>query len=327
MSISVAILGASGVVGQKVIALLAKNNKFTIEELVTSSRREGKVYEQSCDWHEELPMPQNIRNKIIVGLQDIKSDYVISCLPAKEAMTIEPFLAEKGKIIFSNASAFRMHTNVPLLIPEVNIHHISLLKQQHTEGKIITNPNCAAVGVALALRPLMDLETIKHVSVVTLQSISGAGYSGINSMAILNNTIPYIAQEAEKITTETKKILGEKHKKVNFAITTNVHRVPVKFGHVVNLHISFSNKVSASQVNEIYMAWNSTYNNLYKLYDDPLYPQSLNLTADDMRVHIGNIAQGDGCNIISLITLTHNLVRGAAGAVISNLESYLNYNI
>ncbi len=327
MVINVAILGATGVVGQKAIALLSFNPLFKIIELVASDQRIGQTFSDVCDWREpSISLPKEIGVIQLSSPQALKAEFIVSCLPSEIADHLEPMLAAQGKIIFSNASSFRMDNNVPLLVPEINSDHFSLLAKQATSGKIVNNPNCSAVGVTLALAPLAKLYKIDHVSVVTLQSISGAGYPGVPSLDIISNSIPHINGEAEKITAETKRILGSDNKKADFAVTTHVHRVPVIYGHTVTLHISFKEDITPNQAIEAYQAWNLKYPELFVIHKQLGRPQSTkDLRHDDMRVHIGHLSQGDKPNILGLVALSHNLVRGAAGAVIANMESYLRF--
>jgi len=325
VNISVAILGATGMVGQKAIALLSSNPHFDIIELVASDQRIGQSFQDICDWRELLiPLPKKIAALTMSTIYNLKADFIISCLPSDVAEVVEPILAEQGKVVFSNASPFRLHKNIPLLIPEVNLHHLQLIKKQETAGKIITNPNCSATGASLAIAPLMEVGEIDHISIVTLQSISGAGYPGIPSFDILGNTIPHINGESTKITEETKRILGDIENPAKFAITTQVHRVPVLYGHTITLHVTFKESIKINQALESYDAWNKKYPNLFLFHNENGRPQSSkDLTHDDMRAHIGHLCQGDKPNIINLVCLTHNLVRGAAGAVISNMEAYI----
>ncbi len=325
MAISIAILGATGTVGQKLIALLTNNKKFRITELVASEQKAGQIFGEVCDWREPfMPMPDEVASMQLMDASNLKADFVASCLPSDIAANIEPMLANQGKIVFSNASTFRMTPNVPLLIPEINKSHLSLLKNQDTSGKIITNPNCSAVGATLGLAPLMELGEIEHISVATLQSVSGAGYPGVPSLDILSNTIPHIPDEANKITEETKRILGTPISSASFAVTTHVHRVPVLYGHTVTLHVTFKNSVTRNDALSAYSKWNERYPGLYILHEKNGRPQSTkDLAHNDMRAHIGHLCQGDLPNVIGLVSLTHNLVRGAAGAVITNMESYL----
>ena len=327
MSINVAILGATGVVGQKAIALLIGNARFKIIELVASDHRIGQNYGEVCDWREpSINLLEEMATIKLSAAHALKADFIVSCLPSDIAQEVEPMLAAQGKIVFSNASTFRMEHNVPLLVPEINAEHLSLLATQETSGKIITNPNCSAVGITLALAPLINLGVIEHISVVTLQSVSGAGYPGVPSLDILGNTIPHIADEAAKITEETKKILGNANKAAELAVTTHVHRVPVMYGHTATLHIIFKDDINPAQAVEAYQEWNSRYPGLFLLHQQPGRPQATkDLHHNDMRIHIGHLCQGDRSNILGLVVLSHNLVRGAAGAVVANMESYLSF--
>ncbi len=327
MPINIAILGATGIVAQKVIALLQNSNNFNITELVASEQYIGKKYIEVCKWREPLiSLPEYIGEMKFKSVDAVESEFVVSCLPPNVAKDMEQKLSRAGKIIFSNASAFRMHENVPLLIPEINFTHLSLLKKQETSGKIITNPNCAAVGASLVLAPLMPLSKIEYVNVVTLQSTSGAGYPGVPSFDLIGNIIPNIADEADKITEETKKILGNVDNYASFTITTNVFRVPVLYGHFVTLYVKFERNIEIEKVIKEYDNWNSRFGNLFVLHKQKDRPQPVrDLTHDDMRIHIGNLKYSDQGNILSLVTLSHNLVRGAAGAVIANMDAYLRF--
>lgn len=233
-SINIAVLAAVGIVGQKVIALLQNSSRFRVTELIASERYTGKQYSKVCNWRESLiSMPGQVGTIMLKPANQVESDFVISRLPSDVAKEVEPELSREGKIVFSNASAFRMNKDVQLLVPEINCSHLSLLAQQKTSGKIITNPNCATVGVTLALAPLMPLATIEHVNIVMLQSTSGAGYPGVPSLDIIGNVIPHVTDGADKITEETKKILGEPGASTDFVVTTNVYCVPVLYGHTV----------------------------------------------------------------------------------------------
>lgn len=313
MVIGVAILGATGVVGRKAYRLLQNHPMFRVDEVCSRNAVQKSMYD-NCS-----VMP-------IIHFEDLKSEFILSCLPTDAAPSIEIALAERGKIVFSNASCFRMEPNIPLLIPEINSRHLALLDQQKTPGKIIKNPNCSAVGIALALAPLMHLSEIQHVSAITMQSISGAGYSGVASMDILGNTIPHIEGEREKISQETKKILGSSTRPANFCITVHVHRIPVMYGHSATLHIKFKSIVSADMARMSYADWNKHHKELFVLHAQEDRPQCLkDLLDDDMRVHIGALRTGEDPTILGLNVLTHNLVRGAAGIAIANMESYLKH--
>ena len=210
--IPVAILGATGAVGQKLITMVQQHPSFELGELAASKQSQGRLYREASPWREEVPLSPDLEKKLstmtVCSPSQVKSPFALSSLPSPEAQEIEPLLASQGIHVLSNASALRMDPQVPLLIPEINRDHIELIKKQKTPGKIVTNPNCAAVFICLAIAPLRELGCLQHVSLTTLQGVSGAGYNGVSSMDILGNIIPYIDNEEDKIEEETKKILG-----------------------------------------------------------------------------------------------------------------------
>ncbi|MBS1959400.1 MAG: aspartate-semialdehyde dehydrogenase [Bdellovibrionales bacterium] len=320
----VAVLGATGPVGQKVITLLQDHPKFYVAEVAASEASARQVYGERVQWKNEIELPRDIAKMKIKRLNSIKSHYVISALPADIAKEIEPEFAKRGHIVCSNASAFRMHKDVPLMIPEVNSDHLSLLKKQNTEGKILCNPNCSTVFLAGPLAILKEIEDIEHVSVVTMQAVSGAGYPGVPSLDILGNLIPHISGEEEKICKETKKILGGPGNPLDCGITVHVHRVPIAHGHTVAAHVQFKNKVSQTQVMKALKQAEAKYKDFIKVHTADDRPQPLrDLNPADMRIHVGRIKQGDRSDTVGFIALGHNLVRGAAGAAIGILETYL----
>jgi aspartate-semialdehyde dehydrogenase len=218
-----------------------------------------------------------------------------------------------------------MSPDIPLLVPEINPHHLSLIDGQKTSGKRVNNPNCSATALACALAPILRNHSVRHISIVTLQSVSGAGYPGISSMDILGNTIPNIPGEAPKIVQELQKILGSVTDPLPIPITINVHRVPVLYGHGATIHILFNDP--APDVVDLYHQFNQNHP-LFVLHDGDDRPQALrDLSHDDMRIHMGPIhtaALGSDASVIALNILSHNLVRGAAGAVLANLACFLN---
>ena len=232
-----------------------------------------------------------------------------------------------GKIVCSNASAFRMHPQVPLIIPEVNRAHLSLLDHQvWDEGKILTNPNCSTVFLAGALAPLMALGEFEHISVVTMQALSGAGYPGVPAFDLLGNLIPHIGGEEEKIKLETKKILGSATHPLQVGVTVHVHRVPVVHGHTVATHVRFKSPMAAEAVLKQFQKVAAENENYIKVHTAQDRPQPLrDLNQHDMRIHLGRIKQGDHPNIVGFISMGHNLVRGAAGAAIAILEAYVQH--
>lgn len=314
---SVAILGATGLVGQKIITLLAQDEIFTIKELIASPDKAGKIYEDVVQWSLKTPCPSHINTLPISKIADIKSSYVLSALPTVQAEKSEKDLAQKGHHIFSNASAHRMDIDVPLLIHDINLESLHHISKQKTQGKIITNPNCVVSIVSGALAPLQKLGILKGIHMVTLQSASGAGYPGVPSMSLLDNTLPNILGEEEKIRMELHKMFPE--------MTPNLHvqvnRVPVRYGHTISLHLTYEDPIHVEKVQEAFAD-----SPIYKVHEHPMHPQPQDLTDDDMRIHLGRIHQNPNTpNHIQLVVLGHNLVRGAAGAAIGNMHAFVRH--
>lgn len=302
--IPVGVMGATGLVGKMARELLKEHPLFRLEQVAASPSSAGKELEG-----------RKLRQCL-----EITTPYVLSALPACVAKEVEPQLLQRGQHVLSNASAHRMDPHIPILIPEVNPSHLHWIQQQKTPGKMVTNSNCATVFAAMALQPLLDLGEVEHVSVVTLQGVSGAGYPGVSSLDILGNTIPYIPEEEAKICRELKKILGG-DQPVEWGVTAQVHRVPVLHGHTVCLNVRFQTAVSSKSVREVLEGRKS-----YQVHDDPYQPQPAKvLTPRDMRVHIGRIQQGGDAQTVGLVAMGHNLVRGAAGAALLNLEVLHNH--
>lgn len=328
MKINIAILGATGTVGQKAIKMLENHPLFQVSELVASDKNNGRKFADVCHWREEGEIPERLKNSKLLDYREVTAPYAISSLPAEIALEAEPYLTKKGIHVVSNASAFRRDPLVPLLIPEINSTHLSLLTKQQTAGKLITNPNCSTVFLALGLAPLLSLGEIEQVSVVTLQALSGAGYPGVPSMDILGNIVPNIGGEEEKIEWEINKILGTAEKLNQLAVTAHVNRVPVIHGHTVVMHVTYRNSVSVETVQEMFEKLSLERPELYRFYTESFRPQPLkDITSYDQRAHIGRIKQGANDRTIGLLSMGHNLVRGAAGAAILNLEllhQYLN---
>jgi len=326
--IAVALLGATGPVGQKVITLLENHPRFVLAEVAASEGSVGQLYGERVQWKNEVDLPASAARMKIIPLMSVQSKYVISALPADIAQDVEPALAKRGHIVCSNASAFRMDHQTPLLIPEVNLDHLSLLSKQSWSGKILTNPNCSTVFLAGALAPLRVLGEFDHVSVVTMQALSGAGYPGVSAFDLLGNLIPHIGGEEDKIRLETKKILGTAEVPATFGVTVHVHRVPVVHGHTVAVHLKFKTPVSAEDALRVFQETESKFPDFIKVHTAQDRPQPLrDLHPHDMRIHVGRIKQGDPSNgvkdTVGFISLGHNLVRGAAGAAISILDAYL----
>ncbi|MEX1013140.1 MAG: aspartate-semialdehyde dehydrogenase [Waddliaceae bacterium] len=317
-SIQVAILGATGLVGQKLIAMIADDPLIDLVEVAASEKNVGKTYGEAVVWKEVRELPKKTSELIIKPLTEVTAPFVLSALPAKVAEGVEFLLAERGQHLFSNASYHRMKENIPLLIPEINKDHLSLIKKQKTKGKIITNPNCATTIIALALHPLLSLGKVKHVSVVTMQAMSGAGYPGLSSLDMAGNILPFIQGEEEKIESETRKILGTAKELAPFHLTAHAYRVPIPHGHTATLHVGFDAPICIDEIQHLYQK------EPYQYYQSQRDPQpGRHISPYDQRVHIGRIKQGNEKNIVGLTSMGHNLVRGAAGATLLNLKAAL----
>ena len=235
--IPVAVLGATGSVGQKFIELLNNHPWFEVAEVAASERSAGKKYKEAVNWILSFPLPENVGNLIVKDcVPNLTSKITFSGLDSSVAGEIETQFAEEGYYVISNSKNHRMDDDVPLLIPEINPDHLELVKEQEYKGLIVTNPNCSVIGLAIALKPLHDNFGIDAVNVVTMQAVSGAGYPGVSSLDIIDNIIPYIGgNEEQKIETEPLKILGTyENNKINFSkfkISAQCNRVTVLDGH------------------------------------------------------------------------------------------------
>ena len=330
--ISVGVLGATGSVGQKFISLLENHPFFKITEIAASDRSAGKKYFEAVNWLEDKFIPADVRDLTVKSCsENFNSKVLFSALDASVAGEIEEELAKKGHIVISNAKNHRFSANVPLIIPEVNPDHLALVKfQNYGSGCIVTNPNCSTIGLVLSLAPLHKHFGIKHLNVVTMQAISGAGYPGIPSVDMIDNIIPYIGGEEEKLEKEPNKILGViKNNQItnaNITISAQTNRVFVKDGHTETVQINFENKPSKEDILEIWQNFKSMPQQLDLPFapkqpiiylDDPRYPQPrLHRNVDKgMAAVTGRLRE---CNLFDwkYVVLSHNTIRGAAGGTI-----------
>ncbi len=338
----VAILGATGAVGQRFVELLQGHPWFEIEVLAASERSAGKTYGEACKWVLESPMPQEVVDLTVVKT-DVKSvssagsvDLVFSALPGGLAGPIEEEFAEEYPVI-SKAKAHRMDPDVPLLIPEVNPDHLALLEVQRENhgwsGFISTDPNCSTIQLAMSLKPLMSFG-VKKVLVSTMQALSGAGYPGVPSLAIIDNVIPYIGGEEGKMESEPLKILGEfdgkRIKNADFVISASCNRVNVKDGHMESVFVELDQKPPVDEVKEALSSFVGEPQRL-KLPSAPERPIVVREEEDrpqprldrdegrGMSVVVGRIRE-DPIMTIKYICLGHNTIRGAAGAGILSAE-------
>ncbi|HIE31870.1 MAG TPA: aspartate-semialdehyde dehydrogenase [Methanosarcinales archaeon] len=335
-TLKVGILGATGAVGQRFIEALADHPWFELSSLAASERSAGKQYARAADWRLASGLPGEIGSRVVVSMkpEEVDADIVFSALPADVARTVEPAFARAGFMVASNASAFRQSPDVPLIIPEVNPDHLGLIDVQRDsrkwDGAIVTNPNCSVIMLAVTLKPMVQFG-IEDVKVATMQAVSGAGYDGVSSMAILDNVIPYIGGEEDKVENEAQKLLGtfDGNAVVNavFDVSASCHRVPVLDGHTEAVWISLADDPTPEEVRGAFLNFDPGLDlptepkPVIIVHDEPDRPQPrLDRNAGDgMSVSVGRIREG-----IRYIAMGHNTVRGAAGASVLNAEFMLS---
>jgi len=336
--IPVAILGATGTVGQKFIVLLEDHPFFKITELVASSRSAGKLYREACRWKQDIPVPEHIGRLMVKNTdQKLLSPLLFSGLDSSIAGPVEEAYADQGHFVISNSNNHRMDEDVPLIIPEINHDHFEIIKTQKYKGAIITNSNCSTMFLTMALAPLYNEFGIEAVQVTTLQAISGAGYPGVASMDILGNVIPHIGGEEEKMETEPLKILGKLDNNriipADFQISAQCNRVPVFDGHTETLSIKLKDRAEVEEVKEVLREFRGLPQEM-GLPFAPAHPLLLFEEGDrpqpardiwlnrGMSTCIGRIRP---CPVfdIKMVIMGHNTVRGAAGAAILNAETLL----
>jgi aspartate-semialdehyde dehydrogenase len=335
----IGILGATGVVGQRFIQMLEHHPWFEVAWLAASDRSEGKTYAEAVRWRLKTPIPANIAAmKVSPATPEGAPKVIFAALDASIAAEMEPRFAQAGCAVVSNSSALRMQTHVPLVIPEVNAGHIKLIDTQawrkQSGGYVVTNPNCSAIGLVLALAPLQQRFVLEAVMAVTMQAVSGAGYPGVASLDILGNVIPYIRNEEEKMEEETQKLLGRVNGTrvipAEFAMSAQCNRVAVEDGHTESISIRLKTKAKPE---EIIAAWNNFRGEPQelKLPSAPERPV-VYLEANDRPQPRFDIDMGAGmttvvgrlrpCGVLDwkFTVLSHNTIRGAAGAAVLNAE-------
>lgn len=340
----VGILGATGMVGQRFIQLLANHPQFEVTAVAASDRSQGKTYGEACAWRLTSEMPAAVRAMVVQPpAPPLDCDLVFSSLPGDIARETEGSFAAAGYPVISNSSAFRMDEDVPLLIPEVNHQHLGLLERQrrkYSKGFIVTNPNCSTIMLALALAPLHAAFGVEATVATTLQALSGAGYPGVASLDILDNVVPYIASEEEKIEAETTKILGRfsdaKIELAPMAVSAQCHRVNVADGHMAAVRVKFARKPSLAELRESLASFRSLPQEL-GLYSAPATPIAVRDEPDRPQPKLDRDA-GNGMTITvgrlnpdsvldyRFVVLSHNTIRGAAGAAILNAELLIALN-
>ena len=335
----VGILGATGIVGQRFIQMLERHPWFEVAWLAASDRSEGRPYAEAARWRLKTAIPADVAKMTVAPAKPEGSPKIIfAALDASIARELEPQFADAGCAVVSNSSALRMQQDVPLVIPEVNGDHIQLIETQpwrrKSGGFAVTNPNCSAIGLAIALAPLHRRFTLETVMAVTMQAVSGAGYPGVASLDILGNVIPYIAKEEEKMEEETQKLLGtlngSRVDPAPFAMSAQCNRVAVEDGHTESVAVRLRQK---AQPEEMIAAWNDFRAEPQQLHlpSAPAQPV-VYMTAPDrpqprfdcdlsagMTTSVGRLRK---CNVLDwkFTVLSHNTIRGAAGAALLNAE-------
>ncbi len=336
--IPVAVLGATGAVGQRMAVLLSGHPWFRLAEVAASERSIGKSYGEATRWILPGDIPEESRGLPVVPADSrLSSKIVLSAVDASVADEIEPLHARNGAIVVSNTKSFRMKPDVPLLIPEVNPDHLALLESQpwHASGGgIVTNPNCSVVGLAMALAPLHAAFGIESVVVTTLQALSGAGYPGVPSLDALGNVIPFIDGEEEKIEREPQKILGRlvgpRVQPAAFPISVSVNRVPVRDGHTESVFVRLARRAPIEEIGQTLSRFEGEPQRR-ELPSAPARPIRLREERDrpqpardveegfGMTVTVGRL-RADPVFDARFTVLVHNTVRGAAGAALLNAE-------
>lgn len=328
--IPVAILGATGSVGQRFVQLLADHPWFEIATLAASEKSVGKKYGEIVNWLMPTPLPPHIAQLEVEACDPkIRGDIIFSALDSSVAGEIETAFAAAKRLVVSNASNHRMHPHVPLLIPEVNGLHLDLISTQKN-GAIVTNPNCSAIGLCLALKPLYEAFGLDAVHVVTMQAISGAGYPGMASIDIMDNVIPHINGEEQKLESEPLKIFGRLEKgeimPAQFAVSAQCNRVPVIDGHMACVSIKLKSKVSKHAIISAWIQFTSEAQDLMlpsapkqpiHYHEEDNFPQPrLHRHRDNgMAVSVGRLRE---CPLFDykFVLLSHNTIRGAAGGAL-----------
>lgn len=333
----VIVLGATGMVGQRLVQMLEGHPRFRVAGLGASGRSQGRSYVQAADWR--LPgTPHGGLASIPVrpcepGAFDMEPGIALSALPSDAAREVEPAFAAAGWKVVSNASTYRQDPSVPLVIPEVNPDHLALGARQETPGLLVTNPNCVAVPLALSLKPLHDAAGVEEVLVSTYQAVSGAGYGGETAWDMIGSVHPHAGDEEEKVQAEPQRILGRLETDglhpADIRVSARCVRVPVRDGHLLAVSVRTREPLAPAQARELMAAWRPEVS--AKLPSAPEAPLAV-LDARDRPSPVLDAGRGKGmvctvgriesCPVLGLkyYVMGHNTVRGAAGAALLNAE-------
>jgi aspartate-semialdehyde dehydrogenase len=345
----IGILGATGMVGQRFIQLLERHPWFEVTWVAASDRSSGRLYGEAARWRLDTPMPERIAQMTVAAADPSAAadggqpapKIIFASVDAAIARELEPKFAAAGCAVLSNSSAYRMAPNVPLVIPEINAEHLHLIEEQPSRqesgGYMVTNPNCSTIGLVMALKPIEERFGLEQIIVTTMQAVSGAGYPGVPSMDILGNVVPYISSEEEKMEAETLKLLGKLsgHAVTPLAarISASCNRVAVEDGHTESVSVKLGNKLGRAVTHEdILAAWADfrplAGQGLPTAPEQPIQwvpqhdrpqPRLDRNRGNGMAVTVGRLRP---CGVLDwkFTALSHNTIRGAAGAAILNAE-------
>ncbi len=334
--IPVAVLGATGLVGQRLIAALDGHPWFELTEVAASERSAGKEYGQAAPWRLETPPPEGVAGLVVRGCDpdEVSAPLVFSALDATVAGDAELAFARAGRAVVSNARNHRMAEDVPLVVPEVNPEHLELVARQKTrhggKGFIVTNPNCSTIGLTLVLAPLHRLAGLERVIVTTLQAASGAGYPGVPSLDLIDNVVPHIGGEVDKIESEPRKILaqldGDTLREASFPVSAEVHRVPVRDGHLLSIALETRRSLDPEEALEALSSFRGEPQEraLPTAPEQPILvtkdetrpqPRLDRMAGGGMSAVVGRMRR---CPVLDLRfeALSHNTLRGAAGGTL-----------
>ena len=338
--LQVAVLGATGAVGQAFIRLLANHPWFELAEVAASERSAGRRYADAARWIGDDAIPERVARLEVLPCDParVKSRVVFSALDSSVAGDAEAAFARAGRVVLSNAKNYRMDPDVPLVIAEVNPEHLDVLDAQRKtrgwRGGIVTNGNCAAIAAVLPLAPLHQAFGVKRVFLATMQAVSGAGYPGVASLDILGNVIPFIKDEEPKLEAEVRKFLGQvsggRIADADIGVSSHTNRVPVEHGHTIVMSVELEQKAPLDRIESVLRGWRGA-SDACGLPSSPDRPIAVADQADrpqprrdvdaghGMTVTVGRI-RPDPIFDVRLVALGHNIVRGAAGASVLNAE-------
>jgi len=345
--IPVAVLAATGSVGQRFVQLLDGHPWFEVVALTGSDRSVGQTYRETCHWFLSEPMPEWAARLIVLPTEPegLQTELVFSALPADVARTVEPEFAKAGMTVCSNASAYRREVDVPILLPEINPQHAGLVPIQRRKrgwkGCIVTNPNCTSTGLTVVMKVLDQNFGLKKAFVVSLQAVSGAGYPGVASLDILDNVIPYIGGEEDKVEWEPRKMIGrldgDTIRMSDCVISAHTNRVAVSDGHIVCLSVELDKKPEQAEVFRALSGYQAPRESVnlpsaprpvivMREESDRPQPRPDRMTGKGMTTVVGRL-RPDPLFDYKMVILSHNTIRGAAGGSIYNAELLANMGL